>query len=247
MSVGNLTRRAGNQLYKFAFPVYRPLYSAFKSYSDRGERSILRSRIPARSVVVDAGANIGIYSAFLADCVGRHGMVHSFEPDRDNFARLESALSHRRNLRLNQLAVGDLSGSTILYLSRDLNVDHRTYPTENESREERTIHSVRLDEYFRPGERVDFIKLDIQGFELHALRGAARILAENLSITLLLEFWPYGLKCAGSSGEELLDFLYSNRFHCSLITNGILTQEASPNLSPDDPANYVNLFASRPA
>jgi FkbM family methyltransferase len=158
---------------------------------------------------------------------------------------LKSALSHRPNFRLNELAVGDVSGSTILYLSPDLNVDHRTYPTGNESRQERTIHSIRLDDYFQPGERVDFIKLDIQGYELHALRGAARLLADNSAITLLVELWPYGLQCAGASAEELLAFLHSNRFHCSLVANGKLTECENLNLNSDDPNDYVNLFARR--
>ena len=67
------------------------------------------------SVVVDAGANIGIYSEFLSKCVGPTGVVHSFEPDPDNFARLRAALSHAPNVRLNQLAVSDKTGESILY------------------------------------------------------------------------------------------------------------------------------------
>lgn len=42
MSLANsLTRQIGNGLYKVAFPIYRPLYSAFKIYADRAERKVL--------------------------------------------------------------------------------------------------------------------------------------------------------------------------------------------------------------
>ena len=63
---------------------------------------------------------------------------------------------------------------------------------------------IALDDYFKPGERVDLIKMDIQGYELHALRGANRVLADNPDIKLLLEFWPYGLKQAGANWVELI-------------------------------------------
>ena len=49
--------------------------------------------------------------------------------------------------------------------------------------------------------------MDIQGFELHALRGAKRVLTDNPNIKLLLEFWPYGMRAAGSSPEALLALL----------------------------------------
>ena len=66
---------------------------------------------------------------------------------------------------------------------------------------------VALDDYFKPGQRVDLLKLDIQGYELSALRGARRLLNENREIKLLLEFWPYGLKQAGANWGELIEML----------------------------------------
>jgi FkbM family methyltransferase len=78
--------------------------------------------------VVDVGANIGIYSEFLARCVGPGGVVHSFEPDPTHFARLRASLSGLANVRLNQIAVSDKTGESLLYLSDELSVDHRVYP-----------------------------------------------------------------------------------------------------------------------
>ena len=219
----NLGRHIGNQLYKFAFPIYRPLYSTFKRYADRTERGLLRRHLPPGSVAVDAGANIGIYSEFLSHCVGPTGRIHSFEPDPHNFARLHAALSETPNVRLNKLALSDRTGESTLYVSDDLNVDHRAYPTEGEPRREVAIRSVRLDGYFHPGERVDLLKLDIQGFELHALRGSEQILRENPKIKLLFEFWPYGLKQAGASGEDLVSHLRDRGFELFKTSSDGLT------------------------
>ena len=67
------------------------------------------------------------------------------------------------------------------------NVDHRAYLPEGGSRDTVPIDVIALDDYFRPGDRVDLIKLDVQGYELHALRGANRVLHDNPAAKLILE------------------------------------------------------------
>src|SRR6266480_6716610 len=126
MSAVSLLRRAGNKLYEHAFPIYRPLYAGYKAYADRAERELLRQVLFPGAVVVDAGANIGIYSQFLSRCVGTTGVVHSFEPSPENFERLQFATRNLANVRLSRAAVGECSGRSKLYVSDKLNVDHRT-------------------------------------------------------------------------------------------------------------------------
>jgi FkbM family methyltransferase len=236
--------RIGNKLYKAAFPIYRPLYSVFKAYVDRAERRLLARLVFPGSVVVDAGANIGIYSQFLSGCVGPAGMVHSFEPEPKNFARLRAAVASLPNVRVNQLALSDKTGDSLLYISEELNVDHHAYPSEGETRRTLSIRSTTLDDYFKFGDRVDFIKIDVQGYELHVLRGAKRVLEENPNIKLLLEFWPYGLEQAGAEWTDLV---------ATLERQGLVIREFSKNglmsfrveAVEERPEWYVNLFASR--
>jgi len=245
-AAAHLGRLLGNQLYNVAFPIYRPLYGAFKAYSDRAERRLLSSHLSRGCVVVDAGANIGIYSKFLSRCVGPSGLVHSFEPAPDNFARLRAALADFPNVRLNQVAVGARTGDGILYVSDMLNVDHRAYPSqEEESRKTLPIQTIRLDDYFKHGGRVDLIKMDIQGFELHALQGAQRTLADNPEVKLLLEFWPYGLAQAGGSPEALISFLENHGLRAFVPRNSGLVQYDLSMSNPSDPTSYFNLFAEK--
>jgi len=243
MAAISLFRGVGNRVYEHAFPIYRLCYRTFKAYTDRAERQLLRSTLPAGAVVVDAGANIGIYSQFLSRCVGPTGVVHSFEPSPENFRRLQSATRKLANVRLSQAAVGECSGRSKLYVSDQLNVDHRTYETEGDSRPAVQIDVIALDDYFKPGQRVDLIKMDIQGYELHALRGANRVLADNPSAKLLLEFWPYGLKQAGTNWIELIDTLErKNMAVCQITKHGLVPfRSESASESPDW---YMNLFAS---
>jgi methyltransferase, FkbM family len=236
-------RELGNRVYDRAFPIYVLCYRAFKAYADRAERKLLRTILSPGDVAVDAGANIGIYTRFLSLCVGPTGCVHSFEPSPENFRRLQAATRKLPNVRLSQAAVGECSRRSRLYISDKLNVDHRAYVPEGESRHTVPIEMIAIDDYFKPGERVDLIKMDIQGYELHALRGANRILADNPGIKLLCEFWPYGLKQAGASWVELIEALKQKRKLIQQVSDKGLTAFDFESINESE-AWYVNLFAS---
>jgi hypothetical protein len=120
------------------------------------------------------------------------------------------------NVRLSQAAVGERSGKTKLYISDKLNVDHRAHKADGDSRRVVPTEMVALDDYFKPGQCVDLIKLGIQGYELHALRGAKRVLQENADINLLLEFWPSGLEQAGVQyGPDARKILWFDPIRCA--------------------------------
>lgn len=244
MRGASVFRRIGNKAYKYAFPAYRFAYRIFKAYADRAERQLLQKVLFAGATVVDAGANIGIYSEFLSRCVGPHGVVHSFEPCPDNFMRLRCATRKLPNVCPRRAAVGERSRETMVYVSDKLNVDHRTYAIEGDARRGVQVGMVALDDYFKPGERVDLLKLDVQGYELHALQGAKRIVNENREIKLLLEFWPYGLKQAGASWSELIEMLEGFAMNIMFVRADSLMPFEAHHVRTD--VNwYVNLFASR--
>ena len=243
MSTTTVLHRAANKVYQCAFPIYRPLYAAYKTYADRAERELLRRILFKGAVVVDVGANIGIYSRFFSRYVGPKGVVHSFEPSPDNFRRLSAATCNLSNVRLTQAVIGERSGECKLYVSDKLNVDHRAYETDD-SRRVIPIEMIALDDYFKTGQRVDLIKMDIQGYELHALRGAQRVLQENSDINLLLEFWPAGLEQAGVSWETLVEMLQRSGMTLTLVRTGGLTPLDVRDIR-NDTSWYVNLFAHR--
>jgi FkbM family methyltransferase len=244
MPAVSLLRRAGNELFDRAFPIYRVLYQAYKAYTDRAERKLLRHTLFPGAVVVDAGANIGIYSECLSRCVGPNGVVHCFEPSPENFRRLQDATQQLSNVRANCAAIGAQSGAAQLYVSDSLNVDHRAYASSEEARRSIPIEMVALDDYFEPGESVDLIKLDLQGYELHALRGATRICTENPNLKLLIELWPYGLKQAGTNCIELLSVLEGQGFVIRQLSGQALIPFHSSSAS-ETADWYVNLFAAR--
>ena len=243
MPLSSLLRKIGNQVYEHAFPIYRPLYRTYKIYTDRGERQLLRRISFPGAIAVDAGANIGIYSQFLSRCVGPAGAVHSFEPSPKSFKHLHAATRELPNVRALEAALGERSGKGELYLSSTLNVDHRSYITESFSREVIPIEIIALDDYFKPAERVDLVKMDIQGYELHALHGARRVLADNPDIKLLVELWPHGLREAGASWLQLIDWLQArNMLIREITTHGLVPFR--PHSVKENADWYVNLFLS---
>ena len=244
MSTTSVLRCAANKVYQRAFPIYRPFYAAYKAYADRAERELFRKILFQGAVVADVGANIGIYSKFLSHCVGPTGLVHSFEPSRDNFERLSAATRDLSNVRLTQAAIGERSGECTLYVSDTLNVDHRAYKADGDSRRAVPTQMIALDDYFKAGQRVDLIKMDIQGYELHALRGARRVLKENPDIHLLLEFWPAGLAQAGVKWEELIELLQRLNMSLNLVRAGGLVPFDVRDLR-NEISWYVNIFAHR--
>jgi hypothetical protein len=86
--------------------------------------------------------------------------------------------------------------------------------------------------------------MDIQGYELHALRGANRVLEDNPDIKLLVEFWPYGLKQAGANWADLITALEQKGMTIRQVSNeGLIPFHRSSTSETVD--WYVNLFASR--
>ncbi|UCF42775.1 MAG: FkbM family methyltransferase [Planctomycetota bacterium] len=231
----------GNQLFKHCFPVYNVLYKLYKRFVDRYERALLRDIIKPGMTVVDVGANIGIYTGYMARIVGEKGRVYAFEPSPYTFSLLKK-YNKNHHVTLVQAAVGDTTGKITLYLSDKLNVDHHTYETD-EQRQKIDVLSYRLDDYLK-NEKVDFIKMDIQGFEHKALSGMRNILQTNHEIKVLMEFWPYGLIKAATTPQEILTFLHQLDFKTELI-EGKHRKPCPPVPTRNDFSYYRRLLASR--
>jgi len=243
MSEANLAYRAAGLLYKHAFPIYRMAYGTYKTITDRAERSMIQSSVGPGDIVVDVGANIGYYSRYLSRLVGPDGRVVAFEPSEQNFRRLVESTRSLEIVEPVQAAVGNVTGTLDLHESDDLNVDHRTYDTGG-LRNVVQVPSYRLDDFFPSGQRVDFVKMDIQGFEYQAIRGMAGLLRDNHEVAVLLEYWPLGLLTAGTEPNELLELLRGLGFELRFPHRNEWTRDEPKDLG-FGPTDYTNIFAAR--
>ncbi|MBL76907.1 MAG: hypothetical protein CL763_08305 [Chloroflexi bacterium] len=184
------------------------------------EAKIMEEKIKAGSIVVDVGANIGLHTLNMARITNIDGKVFAFEPDPSNFKILEKniQMNNYENIVSEQKAVGQGHGETTLYQSDHPGM-HRIYPQSEKSKGEIQVELTNLDKYFNDlglTDQIDFIKIDVEGFEFSVLKGMKEILENNKQIKILFEFMPENVLEADFSPIELLDYLSSFNFkiHC---------------------------------
>lgn len=228
---------AFNLLYSLCFPLYRFFYFLYKS-QEKDEISFFRKKIKKGMVVVDVGANIGFYTKLFSKLVGTSGKVYAFEPDKKNFKHLKDACRNLKNVKLLNAAVGERNGTLRLYESNSLNVDHVTYKT-NEKRSSYPIKVLSLDKFFS-NKKIDFVKIDTQGFEYNVLLGMDNLLKNNRNIMIFCEFQKIYLKRAGVSPEYVLKFLRHHRFKIKFM------RDKEVENMPEDKTLQSNLIAERP-
>lgn len=237
----------GNFLYKNFYPLYKIIYPVFKKRQDRFEIELLRQHIKPGAIVLDIGANIGFYAKILSDLVGEKGKVHCFEPDITNFEHLKKATAGISNILINNKAVGPKTEKLKIYTSKNINVDHRTYKPDDFDKEI-DIDAVSIDDHLNGNLKVDIIKMDIQGFEMQAVKGMAKTFQNNPQLKLISEFWPYGLRKAGSSLTEYYNFFKDLGFHVYLLKENSLQQlnaDAVKALEPLGEEHYFNIFVTK--
>lgn len=157
------------------------------------ETEFVKANLKPGDTFVDIGANIGYFSV-LAALQGAE--VFAFEPASRPRSYLKDNLYGFRAL-IYPIALSDVGGYEDLYLNSWNRGDNRLYKTEG--MEVERVPVMRLDDVIH---KADFIKIDTQGWEVHVLRGATRILQDHP--TLMIECWPLGLSRTGSRWEELV-------------------------------------------
>jgi FkbM family methyltransferase len=214
----------------------------------RDERSFLSRHVRPGMTVVDIGANIGVYSIFLADLVGDRGRVYAFEPDP---ALFEAAVTNARLngkdelIILHNLALGSRTGKATLHRSTYNSGDNRLSPSAAH-KESVPVHIVRGDDAL-DGAKIDLIKMDVQGWESEVLRGLEQTLRTNPALTVYFEYWPEGLRRAGETLSSPVEILRQSGF--SVFVPGehdpLSSQRVQTLANVYSGKRFVNLVAKR--
>jgi FkbM family methyltransferase len=144
--------------------------------------------VKPEDVVIDAGANCGHLSIFFSKLVGKKGKIYAFEPDKFNIERIEM------NKNLNQGLIDNIKIEDLLLWNKNELIDFYEAGTVGSSAvwmpdKEQCVkkQAVRIDDWAKENaiQKLDFIKMDIEGAEIEALEGCVdtiKMLQPNFAI-----------------------------------------------------------------
>ena len=134
-------------------------------------------------VFLDIGANSGFYSVMFA-IKNMAKRIIAFEPDPGNFARLMANLEANGltgRIEAVPLAVGDATGEVTLYEGAHYNRGESTIVVPEQTPQEVTfrVRQMRFDDQYAIAGKALIVKMDVEGYEFHALAGMERTLRQN--------------------------------------------------------------------
>lgn len=166
--------------------------------------------------VLDIGANIGAHTLHLARLVGAEGRVFAFEPTRYAFEKLTRNLALNTDLQRRVTAVQAFLGPrsaaaappaipSAWPLAGDGELHAKHF---GEAMSTSGAAATSVDEFLAANAipRVDFVKLDVDGFECDVLCGAVAMLKRDRP-TFVMEIAPYVLAERGASLDRLVGYL----------------------------------------
>jgi len=235
-----------NAYFRFytADSVGRDIYYRSGVYSEDYINNYLRDhvRFSPNDIILDIGANIGWYSVTLH--APATAELYAFEPDPLNFHMLTEniRINGKDNVRAVNAAVGSSRGTMKLYRYRNYNRGRHSLIRQEKSVDYVEVPVITVDEFLKEngaGERtIRFIKLDIEGFEWEALKGAEACLRR--CEWMLTEFTPSLMKKIGQDPGAYIAWLKGFGFEIRQITEqGVSVADFDRIIAEDQQVNLL--------
>jgi FkbM family methyltransferase len=204
--------------YRFVvYPFDRPnLPDLVRRAADVADFEAIPRFVRSGDIAFDVGANIGIYSVLLSRLCGLDGRVWAFEPVPDTYWRLRETLALNRceNVIAVQSAICERDGTARMNLFdspfsewNSLGMPSMCNPEGGRISPHQSIEvsTCTLDEFCSREkiERVNFLKVDVEGFEVTVFQGADRLLREHRVDYVCFEISQEPLKGAGIESREV--------------------------------------------
>lgn len=195
------------------------------------EAYIFSHLVGPEMVVIDGGANFGQYTLLAATAVGPRGAVHSFEPYPGNFRSLAANVARNglgSQCYLNARALWSDDCDLFLFpppasLTRSYATNDGAYQVIDgviaQSQPREVTPSVRLDGYVGTMQlqRVDIVKLDVEGSEPRVLDGAMDVLSRWHPL-VLIEVNDDALSAQGYDRRVIFNRMAGLGYDCAVIT-----------------------------
>ncbi len=179
------------------------------------DKIVYLSLVKRGDTVFDVGANIGYYTWHFAHLVGDQGKVYAFEPVPETFAKISRTITddfHLKNVQLIEKAVGEQSAVAEMHVPGNCQQASLGWLTAGSWVDSpvtsRQVSVISLDEYIEENRiaKLDFMKLDTEGYELMSMKGARRTLSSWKPL-LCLQLCSIWFKDCGYSAADLAAFL----------------------------------------
>ncbi len=156
---------------------------------------VFRTFLTQRSVVLDIGANFGLYTALSASIVRNSGRLYAFEGNPQVFECLQRTivanhLYFNPNIVAANVLVSDQSGRGLLHYSAHLPSGGTMSDVKFAEGSQRTIEidMTTIDDFLPSDLQVNLVKIDVEGHEPLVLRGMEKTIARSPNIRLIIEF-----------------------------------------------------------
>ena len=163
---------------------------------------------------VDIGANVGFHTLHSARAVGLSGAVIAFEPAPKVFQLLQRSV-HLNGLgaicRCMNLALSSSEGLPALHVSAVCGHNSLYHPGDEEEESELQVKTARLDSVLIEAQRIDVVKMDVEGAELDVLEGMKHIL-DKWDIVLIAEYGVSHLKRLGIDPADWFRRFFAHGF-----------------------------------
>jgi len=191
-------------------------------------------------VFIDIGANIGQHSMFAASIVEKNGKVYSFEPIPRIYKQLlDSVHINKFNNIVNvyNLALGEKDNVQTLYISSK-NIGGSSLIKTQGADEKIEVKMTKGDNILLQLQQVNFIKIDVEGYEYEALSGISATLEHHHPI-IILEFNGELYNRNSNHGDKIITLL--NNLGYSLYDIGDNMKKIV------DKENFLGLFVTQKA
>lgn len=181
--------------------------------------SVFRREIKEDMQVLDIGANCGYFSFLALSLVGAKGHVWAVEPNAGNVRLLEISkrANDAANLTIIPAAAGLAFGSAKLNAGQSNGMVSQLSAAVEDASSATIVCQIALDSIFLDVERLDFIKIDVEGAEYIALKGLERTL-ERCRPKIVSEFSPGTMPgISGVTGKDYLEFLIQKAYQIGVI------------------------------
>ncbi|MXN67425.1 FkbM family methyltransferase [Stappia sp. GBMRC 2046] len=204
---GNVAAFLADRPYPKTWYFRNRLRRAIHGYHEPAMTFLLERLSESKHSLLDIGSHLGYFSVLFASVPDHEATAIELDPS--NFRELERCFNWqaepvRGQLHAVNLGISDVQGTLNLPQNRPHNASHHINSAFKGETELMAVELTTIDDFVsRMSRPPDVVKIDVEGFEVPALRGASRLLAENKPV-LLIEVHPPQIRELGEDVHDVI-------------------------------------------